>query len=391
MTHDVFGKLKYRERDEQWHGHAPLARFAAVGRRAPEPPLTDEDVEKQIADMNLALEDMKKLMVERFGERIADAFADVDRAAADEMALAEEADEPPDPREEERERKRAEREERRAARLAKGQFPMHIVTPSGEEPTPQQAAAFRFLTDNEPAVFDAVQAQVWDSFRNAYDQEHWRRIAGIKPAAAVEDLAGRFALTRLDVTHESRGGFAHLVFNVDSDWQDEHGLMVVYSPDTREATWTSYDGVFELTEPDDPAEEGAEYVPTPHGELLEAILTGDDARARQLVAAGADVNALDPDEYPPLWIAVENMEVEEVRRLLAYGADPTLANPDENTTPLRHAKKLYREMGFAPSKKRDGVVDAMMALAREAMGEQYEVLKRRIEEIIRLLEGAGKS
>ena len=43
MTHDLFGKLKYRDRDEQWVGYAPLPLFAAVGARAPEEPLTEED------------------------------------------------------------------------------------------------------------------------------------------------------------------------------------------------------------------------------------------------------------------------------------------------------------------------------------------------------------
>jgi len=390
MTHDLFGKLKYRDRDGQWVGYAPLPHFAAVGARPPEPPPSEEEAGKMIADMNLAMENMRNLMRERFGDKIDAAFEEFDKEAAEaEEKAIEEAAEAPDPREEERERRRAERARKRAARLAEGQFPIGVGTEPGAQPGPRQEAAFRFLLDNERAVYDAVLAEVWDSFRNAYDQEHWRHIASVKPAASVADLAGRFAVTRLDVTRESRGGFAHLVFHVDSDWQDEHGLMVVYSPDTKEATWTAWDGLYDLTESDDPAEQPEEYVPTPHDELLEAILTGDEAKARELAAAGADINAMGPDEYPPLWMAVDHMEVEEVRRLLAFGADPNLANADEQTTPLRHAKRLYKQMGFAPSKKKDAFMDSILSLAKEASSKQFDEMRQRLEEVIWLLEGAG--
>ena len=389
MTHDLFGKLKYKERDEQWIGYAPLPKFAAVGARPPEEPLSDEDAEKMIADMNLAMENMKNLMREKFGNKMDAAFEQFDRETAElEKKAEEEPETPPDPREEERERMRAERAKRHAERLAKGRFPIGIGTAPGFEPGPKQEAAFRFLAENEPAVYDAVLARVWESFRDAYGQEHWRRIAGIQPAKTIADLAGRFAVTRLELTRESRGGFAHLVFHVDSDWQDEHGLLVVYSPDTREATWTSWDGLYDLTESDDPEEHSEEYFKTPHVESLEAILSGNEARAIELIAAGADINALGPGEYPPLWIAVDQMEVEEVRRLLVFGADPRLTDPDQKTTPLKHAKKLYKEMGFAPSRKKDALMDSILSMARELGGKPFDEMKQRLEEIIKLLQAA---
>jgi hypothetical protein len=209
------------------------------------------------------------------------------------------------------------------------------------------------------------------------------------PAETLAGLTGHFAVTRADISHAARGGFAHLAFLVDAAWADEHGLVVVYSPDTGAAVWTTWDGMYDLLESDEPAEPGAEYVPTPHDELLEAILTGDEAKTRALVASGADINALGPDEYPPLWVAVDQMEVEEVRRLLAFGADPALANRDEGTTPLKHARKLYREMGFAPSKKRDELLDGVLSMMREAVGPQMDEIKGRLEAIIKLLEDAG--
>ena len=83
------------------------------------------------------------------------------------------------------------------------------------------------------------------------------------------------------------------------------------------------------------------------------------------------------------------MEVEEVRRLLAFGADPALANPDEKSTPLKHAKKMHRDMGFSPSKKRDALMDGFMSMMKEAVGAQMDDLQNRLEAIIALLEDAG--
>ena len=390
MAHELFGKLRFKEADESWAGSAALPRFAAVGMMPEPAPVTEEEGARMAADMNAALENIKAQMRERYGDRIEKAFEEVDRAAneAEREAREEEAD-APDPKDAEREQKRAARREKNAALLANGRVPVRVAGPGGAEPPPAQEAAFRFLLENEPAVYDAVLQQVWESFQSAFEQEHWRQIAGVKPAAAPADLTGRFAVTRVDIAREARGGFAHLAFLIESDWQDEHGLLVVYSPDARTAQWTSWEGLYDLLESDEPEEEPEEYVPTPHDLLLEAILTGNEPRARELMAEGADINALGPDEYPPLWISVDQMEVEEVRRLLAHGADASLPNPDERTTPLRHAKKIYRDMGFAPSKKRDEVMEGVLSLMREAAGDKFNDIKLRLEEIIRLLEAAA--
>lgn len=139
----------------------------------------------------------------------------------------------------------------------------------------------------------------------------------------------------------------------------------------------------------DPADECDAYLPTSHDELVEAVLNGELDRARVLVESGADINALEPDEYPPLCMAVDQMEVEEVRRLLAFGADPNIADPEEAKTPLKLARRLYKELGFAPVRKNDPLLDAMLALARQESGRQSMEVKSRLEEIIRLLEAAG--
>jgi len=139
----------------------------------------------------------------------------------------------------------------------------------------------------------------------------------------------------------------------------------------------------------DQDDEGEAYLPTAHDELVEAILNGETDRAQALADAGADINALEPDEYPPLCMAVDEMDVEEVRRLLDFGADPNISDPEERKTPLKMAKRLYKEMGFGPARKNDPLLDAMMALARQESGRQSDELRTRLEAIIRLLEAAG--
>jgi hypothetical protein len=382
MTHDLFGKLTYKARDESWAGSAQLPHFAAVGMP---PEMTEEDVKKLTADMSAAMEEMRKQMIERFGEGAAEALAEIDREADEEARRRAENPPEPDSEQEARAARQGEKRAKRARLLAKGKFPIRVAGPDGAGPTPAQEASFRFLLDNEAAVFGAVAEKVWDAYQSYYDDERWRKRRGMQPVSSAEGLKGRYAVTRLDIAREARGGFAHLMFLVESDWQDGHGLLVVYSPDTRAAAWTSWDCLHDLLESDEPEEE---FVPTPHDELLEAILTGDEGRARELVAAGADINALGGEEYPPLWIAVDQMQPEEVRRLLAFGADPSLANPDERTTPLRHARRMYRDMGFAPSKNRNEMMDGILSMVRQAAGNQLEDIKSRLEEIIRLLEAA---
>jgi hypothetical protein len=381
----AFWKMKYKERSGRWAGYAPLPAFAAHGTLAPEEPLTEENSAATIEDLNKALDNMKELMRQKFGDQIDAAFAAMEaeqEAAFDIDAQGE------DPKEIERERRRTEKQARRAAKLAAGKFPFYVPAPDGAEPSESQQASFRFLAENEAAVVDAVLKEVWDSFENAYSQEHWRRMASLKPAASLDELRGTFALSGVTVTREHRDGFSHLVFDLESNWQDEHGLMVVYSPDSRMATWTSYDGLDDLTPSDEPIGDTEEYVETPHDELVNAIFAGEDDRAKELIAAGADINDVDPNQLPPLCLAVEQLEPENVRRLLAFGADPKIADAETGRTPLKMAKRTYREMGFAPSKKKDEFIDSMMGLLKGAAGAQFAEMKQRLDDIIAALEEA---
>ena len=124
-------------------------------------------------------------------------------------------------------------------------------------------------------------------------------------------------------------------------------------------------------------------------ELVDAIMVGDDAKAKKLIAAGMDINVLKSDEIPPLWMAVDQLQPTLVRRLLDYGADPKLKNTDDGSTPLKHAKGRYRELGFAPSKKKSAAMQAMAELAQSIPGNPMGEMKEKLEEIIALLEAAS--
>ena len=53
MTHDLFGKLKYKDADESWAGSALLPRFAATGLRPEPPEMTEEEARQAIEDILL--------------------------------------------------------------------------------------------------------------------------------------------------------------------------------------------------------------------------------------------------------------------------------------------------------------------------------------------------
>jgi len=380
VKHDLFGTLKYKDAGACWVGYAPLERFAVHGRRAPAKPLTDEQAEQMLADMNRALDSMRGQIREQLGESADAAFRKLEQQIE---TNADESDEP-DQIDEDRERKRRTRDAKRGEKLARGLFPVRVADPTELGPTLAQEAAFRHLIENEAAVFDAVLTQVWAAFQHSYADENWRMIMGLQPALSVKDLHGRFGISRVEVVLEERGGFSHLVFTIDSDWQDEHGLHVVYSPDRNAAAWTPLDGLDELLETEESPED--DYVPTPRDQLVDAILTDDEERAKELIAAGVDLNDLQPDEFPPLCVAVEQIEVEDVRRLLAFGADPELPDPETGRTPLKMAKKTYRELGFGTSKKKDPLLDAMLILTKETVGGQFDEIKARLQAIIEMLE-----
>ncbi len=67
------------------------------------------------------------------------------------------------------------------------------------------------------------------------------------------------------------------------------------------------------------------------GQLAAALGRGDDAAARELIAAGASPDAIDADGVPLLQWTMLRDDRAAFRRLLALNADPTVPNADGQT------------------------------------------------------------
>lgn len=68
-----------------------------------------------------------------------------------------------------------------------------------------------------------------------------------------------------------------------------------------------------------------------HTELMRAALAGDTVNMRELLAAGADVNAKDGEGRTALMFAVTNMHTDIARELLEHGADVNATANDGGT------------------------------------------------------------
>ena len=117
------------------------------------------------------------------------------------------------------------------------------------------------------------------------------------------------------------------------------------------------------------------------GELAKAVSNDDVDEARNLIAAGADLNGREDDRTTPLFIAVENGNLEMVRLLLDFGAKVNAKN-EEKETPLmkldEDASKDLVEALIAAGAKVNAVSKsgdtALILAARNAKAEVIQAL-----------------
>jgi uncharacterized protein DUF6985 len=381
MPDEPFGPLTYSKKAGVWSGRRALPRFAAVAARSTEkPPLDDAALQQLLGEARQGLDRKMDELRQKMGPGVDKLF----------QAMQEERTKPPPrPAPEtpgERRKREAEEERERAARAAaeerrrQGLFPFTVVDPTGAGPTPEQEAAFRHLVEHEAEVCQAVLEALYRSYQQYSADERWRRICGLPEIASPAGITAAAHLSDVRICRESAEGVAHLLFEVDCDWEQEHGLCVVYRKDTG-ADWTTFDSVDELLGVEHDEED---FEPSGYQELFQAVRADDQKKVQQLLAAGHDINAVG-QFAPPLCMAVQLMDVGLVRRLLAVGADPKLKD-FQNKTPLQHARDMLKT--FAPPKG-DKVMEAMLALAGQRLGPVMGDFKGKLEEIIRLLEGAG--
>jgi hypothetical protein len=381
MSDDLFGPLTYSKKAGAWSGHRALPRFAAVAARSAEkPPLDDAALQKLLGQAQQALDRKMGELRQKLGPGMDKLFP-----AMQELLKAP----PPGPRPEtpaERRQREAEEARERAAAAAterrrqQGLFPFTVAGPTGADPTPEQVAAFRHLTENEAEVCQSVLEALYRSYQQYYEDERWRRICDLPEIAAPAGITAAAHLLDVQVCRESADGVAHLLFAVDCDWEQEHGMCVVYRKDIG-ADWTTFDGLYDLLGVD--SDEESLDLPG-NQELFLAVQENDQKKVQQLLAAGHDINAVGQFP-PPLCTAVQLLDVGLVRRLLAVGADPKLKD-FEGKTALQHARAMLRT--FAP-KKPDKTMEAVLELAQQRLGPGKFDIKSKLEEIVRLLEAAG--
>jgi hypothetical protein len=235
--------------------------------------------------------------------------------------------------------------------------------------------------ENEAKVCQQVTQALYESFQQYYADEDWRDYCSLPEVTSPEGLIACSTIEKVEITREHQDGISHFIFNVDADWEQEHGMYVVFHP-SKGAKWTTADGLYDQFD----HEEEEEPLLTQSAELFAAILAKDETKVQELLALGYDINDFDDEDgYPPLCYAVENFEVDLVKRLLEMGADPNLKD-FEGKTPLKHAKSLLKS--FKP-KKEDKFLTAMMDLARQSNPDQFQDYGAKCEEMIRLLEAAG--
>lgn len=268
-------------------------------------------------------------------------------------------------------------------------------------PSPQAIKLASKVLANQAKLVAIVTHALWDDFngRGPGSSMWWHgdlaQVAEMtgedQPPTGPDDLLALMQVSQITVRKDVEGHDEPLVeLSFHAAFDDEHGVSVLTDGETvlGMGSWGEITP-FQADQEDDESAGDADFVPPPSEELVDAILTGDEAKAKKLVAAGMDINALSPDEIPPLWIAVDQMQPTLVRRLLGYGADPKLPNPDERSTPLQHARGRYRELGFAPTKKKSPAMEALEELAQTLPGNPMAEMKTKLEEIIALLEAAS--
>jgi ribosomal protein L12E/L44/L45/RPP1/RPP2 len=246
MPHELFGPLTYSKKAAAWGGHHALPRFAAVAVRSVEkPPLDDDALKKLMGETQQALDRKMDELRQKLGpgmDKLFPALQEAMKAPPPKPAPEAPAARRRREAEEERERAATEAAERRRRQ---GLFPFTVVDPTGAGPTPQQEAAFRHLTDNEAEVSQAVLEALYRSHQQYYEDERWRRICDLPEIQSPAGVTAAAHLLGVRVCRESADGVAHLLFEVDCDWEQEHGMCVVYRKDTG-ADWATFDGVDEL-------------------------------------------------------------------------------------------------------------------------------------------------
>jgi hypothetical protein len=119
-----------------------------------------------------------------------------------------------------------------------GRYFLVVYAKDKAPPTPEQAAAFRYLLDNEASVFAAIGralVEVYPEERagciDAYDGDSAciEEVEASLPEVVtdVAGLRGLVGLTGVSILSVARDGMAYMGFHLGCEWDAEHGAGVM--------------------------------------------------------------------------------------------------------------------------------------------------------------------
>ena len=140
-----------------------------------------------------------------------------------------------------------------------GVFPLRIEDYTGDGPSERQVSAFRHLQREEQSVCREVMTELLQSYLESRGWARtdtrwalWNRIvswAAGKEYETIEELKPAVRCIGVEVSALCLGEYAYIGFDFAAEWDDEHGLAVVYHP-TNGTFWGNGIAIGDITEAD---------------------------------------------------------------------------------------------------------------------------------------------
>lgn len=361
MLHPLFGKLVLHADDNQWHTVHHFGLLAKYDVFYDGRSLADLEAEEVPEPPGLVEKGLDKV-----SKKVAD-WIDKDMSEYGGFDRGDEQDDEAYARE----------EAARKARYRQGVFPVVIEDPTNKGPSPEQERAFREFVEKERDVIAAIMKGILDQYRESrLGYPDWYKM--LPEPKTVADLRKMLRCTEFRVSEYHFKGIAYLCLIFDCVWSDDLGVL--WHQDHVVAVG-DHETVADVPEADNFPGQGPL---TPHQQLVEAVFAKDENKIKQLIAEGADINALAGD-YPPLQLAAESLDYDMVKRFLELGADPNLKN-DEGMTALAAMMQMEKTMSL---NQKSLIMRFMMRLAQWFNPKPFNEMRRNVRRIVELLKAHG--
>lgn len=119
---------------------------------------------------------------------------------------------------------------RSSIKTSDGTIRLNVIPLEGKEkqpPTPEQAAAFQFLLDNEAAIQVSVLNAIFEAYPDWQDEYGFEDEEAEELMPAIEEsdqLKRLIGLSTVHILPVAKNGIAYVGFELGCTWDDEHGL-----------------------------------------------------------------------------------------------------------------------------------------------------------------------